>query len=56
MTDYGQLSTCVNKLFHEPKLREEMGARGRQVVENNRGSLENHLRILQKLINVDQAK
>jgi len=50
VNDYSQLSACVEKLFNEPKLRQEMGARGHAIVEKNRGSLDNHLNILQTLI------
>ena len=48
--DYNELAVYVEKLFHDLKLREEMGLRGRNVVEKNRGSLDKHLLILQELI------
>jgi 3-deoxy-D-manno-octulosonic-acid transferase len=53
--DYSQLATYVDKLFREPELREEMGLKGREIVIKNRGSLDNHLHLLQKLINEKSA-
>lgn len=50
--DYNELATYVEKLFRDSKLREEMGFRGRNVVEKNRGSLDKHLLILQELMPV----
>jgi 3-deoxy-D-manno-octulosonic-acid transferase len=48
--DYDQLSTYVNELFNNSSSREEMGERGRAVVEKNRGSLDKHVHLLKKLI------
>jgi 3-deoxy-D-manno-octulosonic-acid transferase len=48
--DYNQLATQITQLFGDPKLREEMGKRGFEVVQKNRGSLEKHLSLLHALI------
>jgi 3-deoxy-D-manno-octulosonic-acid transferase len=46
----GQLGAAVADLFVNPKTAEEIGARGMEIVRQNRGSLERLLRLLEPLI------
>ena len=52
--DYNQLTTHMTKLFSDSKLREEIGKRGLEVVQKNRGALEKHLKILKILLPMTQ--
>jgi 3-deoxy-D-manno-octulosonic-acid transferase len=50
ITDGVALATEVTRLFADATARKDMGARGRRVVEENRGALERLLRLIRPLI------
>jgi len=46
----GQLGTAVADLFDDPETSQDIGARGMEIVRQNRGSLERLLKLLEPLI------
>ena len=46
----GQLGTAVADLFDDPLTARDIGARGMDIVHQNRGSLERLLKLLEPLI------
>ncbi len=46
----GQLATAVTDLFADPEVAKDIGARGMEIVRQNKGSLDRLLRLLEPLI------
>ena len=46
----GQLGAAVADLFDDPGTSQDIGARGKEIVRQNRGSLERLLKLLEPLM------
>ncbi|MDH3546741.1 MAG: glycosyltransferase [Gammaproteobacteria bacterium] len=50
VNDSADLATAIGELLADPARATDLGNRGREIVQNNRGALENLLRLLEPLL------
>lgn len=51
ITNARELAAQIVRLFNDPALKQELGNRGKEVVNANRGALEQHINLIKKIIN-----